>query len=62
MNCATTVEVQSGMLSRVGPGNMYLYMGIETPHERALLGCLVDWKSLFHQNSTSGSKTIEKAL
>jgi len=48
MSCtkmAEPTEVHFGMLSRVGPENMY-YMGVDAPRERTLLGCLGDWKAL----------------
>jgi len=49
VSCAKTakpIETQFGMLSRVGPGNMY-YMGMYMLHGTGhFWGCLADGKSL----------------
>jgi len=45
VSCAKTaepIEVQFGMLSRVGPGNMHYIGCIELLREGAFLGCLID--------------------
>jgi len=48
VSCAKTaelIEMQFGMLSWMGPGNIY-YMGmLMAPREGTLLGCLVGWKA-----------------